>query len=75
MDCQEIVEKMYFYLDHEILTEEERTEFEKHLQMCRNCCQKYEFEQALWRLIRQNGLGEPIPETLIQRIESVIAQF
>ncbi|MCX7667865.1 MAG: zf-HC2 domain-containing protein [Atribacterota bacterium] len=66
---------MYLYLDHEILTEEERREFEKHLEVCRQCCKRYEFERALWLLIRQNGLGDAIPETLLHRIENVIAQF
>ncbi|MGB9553595.1 MAG: anti-sigma factor family protein [Candidatus Caldatribacteriaceae bacterium] len=75
MDCKEVVEKMYLYLDHEILTEEERREFEKHLEICRQCCQRYEFERQLWSFIRKNGAEDPIPETLLHRIESVIAQF
>jgi len=75
MDCKEIVEKMYLYLDHEILTEEERRTFEEHLALCRQCCQKYEFERQLWSLIRQNGLGDPIPETLLNRLQQVIASF
>ncbi len=75
MDCKEVVEKMYLYLDHEILTEEERREFEKHLELCRRCCQKFEFEQQLWRLIRENGLRDSIPETFLNRIEGVIASF
>ncbi len=75
MDCEEVVKKLYFYLDHEILTEEERREFEEHLEKCRQCCQKFQFEQQLWRLIRENGLMESIPDTFLNRIENVIARF
>lgn len=75
MDCKEVVKKMYLYLDREILTEEERKELEEHLRLCRKCCQRYEFEQQLWSFIRKNSLEDSIPETLLTRIEQVIAQF
>ncbi|MEN3202115.1 MAG: zf-HC2 domain-containing protein [Atribacterota bacterium] len=75
MDCKDLVEKLYFYLDGEVLTEEERKAIEAHLELCRKCCEKYEFERFLWEMVRSNGRNDSIPEALISRIESVIAQF
>jgi len=75
MDCREAVEKLYFYLDGEMLTEEERRALEKHLSLCRACCRRYEFEKFLWDLVRQSGQRESIPQTFIMRIESVLARF
>ncbi len=75
MDCKEAVEKLYLYLDGEMLTEEERRSLEEHLGLCRACCQRYEFEKFLWDLVRQNGQRESVPQTLIMRIENVLAHF
>lgn len=75
MDCKDLVEKLYFYLDGEILTEDERKAIEEHLELCRRCCERYEFERLLWEMVRSNGRNDSVPEALISRIESVIAQF
>lgn len=75
MDCKDLVEKLYLYLDREVLTEEERVAIEEHLVLCRRCCERYEFERLLWDMVRLNGQNDHVPETLLARIESVIAQF
>ncbi len=75
MDCKDLVEKLYFYLDREVLTEEERAAIEEHLATCRRCCERYEFESFLWGFVKVNGQNDHVPETLLARIESVIAQF
>ncbi|MCD6156471.1 MAG: zf-HC2 domain-containing protein [Candidatus Atribacteria bacterium] len=75
MNCREAVEKLYLYLDGEILTEEERKSLEEHLNLCRACYKRYEFEKFLWDLVRQNGQRESVPQTLIMRIENVLARF
>jgi predicted anti-sigma-YlaC factor YlaD len=45
MDCKEAVEKLYLYLDGEILTPQELKDFEDHLKICRKCCEKFDFEK------------------------------
>uniref|UniRef100_A0A7V4DG45 Putative zinc-finger domain-containing protein n=1 Tax=Candidatus Caldatribacterium californiense TaxID=1454726 RepID=A0A7V4DG45_9BACT len=75
MDCKDLVEKLYFYLDGEVLSEEERRAIEEHLALCRKCCERYEFERLLWDMVRHNGQNDHVPEALIARIEGVIAQF
>lgn len=75
MDCKEVLEKLYLYLDHEILTERERQQIEEHLKWCFKCCQMYELEKNLESLIRINGRNDEVPPSLFFRIENVIARF
>ncbi|HSV31330.1 MAG TPA: zf-HC2 domain-containing protein [Atribacteraceae bacterium] len=75
MVCTEALEKMYLYLDQEVLSEDERLEIEAHLNACPFCFQRYEFESSLWSLIRKTSLEAPLPESLFTRIEMFIAGF
>ena len=75
MDCKEAVEKLYLYLDGEILTPQERKEIEEHLRVCRKCCEKFEFEKNLWTTIKYECLDTPVPSSLISKVLAVINSF
>jgi len=46
--CEEAVKRLNDYLDRE-LTEKEREDVIKHLQICRPCLEKFSFEENLIR--------------------------
>lgn len=75
MACKDVLEKVYLYLDDEVLTDDERMEIEAHLNACPFCFQRYEFENHLWSLIRETSLESLPPDSLLNRLESVIAGF
>ncbi|NLJ38702.1 MAG: hypothetical protein GX432_08075 [Candidatus Atribacteria bacterium] len=75
MDCKEAVEKLYLYLDGELLTPQERKDFEDHIKICRKCCEKFEFEKNLWNLIKSKCLDTPVPVTLVNKVLTVINSF
>lgn len=75
MDCKEALEKLYLYLDHEMLSESERQQIEGHLQWCWRCQQIYQLENNIQNLIRLNGRNDEIPLSLFSKIRDVIAQF
>jgi len=75
MDCKEAVEKLYLYLDGEMLTPQERKDFEEHIKTCRKCCEKFEFEKNLWNLIKSKCIDTPVPATLITKVITVINSF
>ena len=75
MDCKEVLSKLYLYLDHEYLSENERQQIEEHLTWCEKCHQMYELDKNLNNLIISNGRNDEIPPTLFLKIENVIAQF
>ena len=70
LDCDETIERLYFYLDGE-LTEERRVEIQRHLDLCAPCVQAFGFEPE-----PRNGsttvCKKHVPDSLIDRVASAI---
>ena len=69
-DCDEALAQLYVYLDselHDASSEEIRT----HLDNCPECCQSFEFEIRLKRVVRER-LNEEVPESLVDRIRQAL---
>ena len=64
--CEEILQP---YLDR-VLTESERLEAERHLDLCRYCAKRYRFEESLRRFVRQSAVEE-LPNDLKQRLQAL----
>jgi len=71
IDCSEVASKLYNFLDGE-LTDEKREAIKRHLDHCAPCVEVFEFEADLKKLVA-NRCQEKVPETLRQRIASVIS--
>jgi len=71
--CEEIVEQLLQFLDGEI-EEERRGAIERHLQECRSCCSRAEFELALRNRVREVAETPP-PSALRERIRQLIDRF
>lgn len=67
MTCQEAVDKLYEYLDREVdkITAER---FQTHLDLCRRCCDHFEFEKKMKELIQKGCFQEKAPPFLKDKI-------
>ena len=73
IDCEEALHRLLEFLDAE-LHGESRHEFEQHLERCRSCFSRFEFEKRLKGHIAALG-NEPVPEELQDRIRKVLDNF
>lgn len=73
MNCEEAVEKLWQYLDRE-LEGEASTQLQQHLQQCRECFSKAEFERHL-RAILRRSCGEQAPPELRERLSRLLRMF
>jgi anti-sigma factor (TIGR02949 family) len=71
--CQEVIGHLLEYLDGEI-DAEKRGQVERHLQECRGCFSRAEFEKELRKKVQQLGTQKP-PRSLQRRLKALIDQF
>jgi anti-sigma factor (TIGR02949 family) len=73
IDCEEALRRLAEYLDSE-LSAESRTEIEHHLERCRSCFSRVEFER---RLKAQTAAlrREPVSPELERRIRAMVDTF
>ena len=67
MTCEEAVRKLHEYLDHE-LDHASAEQVEKHLEICRTCCDHMEFEKHMKKLIHQCCCRQKAPAFLRDKI-------
>ncbi len=72
--CAEAVQRLYEYLDGEGSTENIE-EIEIHLENCRRCCDRFTFEEALWRTVKTKGSQAQCPADLKVRVLELIRQY
>lgn len=73
MTCEEVLEYLVAYLDRET-DAQTLTEIEWHLEECRGCFSRAEFERKLKAYLRESGSSRA-PERLRTRIKTVIDKF
>ncbi len=66
VNCDETIERLYYYLDGE-LTEERRVEIALHLDMCGPCVGAFGFEAELRKVIA-NRCKDHVPDALLDRV-------
>ena len=74
MNCEEAVEKVWQFLDKE-LDGEAFAEMQKHLEECRHCFSKVEFEERLRTMLRRSCCTEQAPAELRERLTKLIRLF
>lgn len=74
MNCKESLQKLYEFLDSQ-MDKVPAAELEKHLDRCRHCWDRFEFEKHLKSLIQKSCCKEVCPDTLRQRIKSLLDKF
>ena len=73
LTCEEVIERIFDYLDRE-LDETTRDQIERHLETCRDCFTRAEFEERLRRKIRAAG-SQRAPDQLQRRIRDMLDRF
>ena len=68
VDCSEVIEKVYFYLDEEELDDEARAQVRQHLDECAPCLRKYGLEQDVKALVARSCGGDVAPDGLRERL-------
>jgi mycothiol system anti-sigma-R factor len=71
--CEEVVEQLLTFLDREI-EETRRNVIEQHLQECRSCCSRADFELALRSRVREVAAKRP-SSALREKIGKLIDRF
>jgi anti-sigma factor (TIGR02949 family) len=67
MTCEEATKQLYEYLDHE-LEENNYSKIKKHLEVCQKCCEKFEFEQVLKKVVRDRVGIHKVPQNVRENI-------
>ncbi len=67
MTCEEAVKKLYEYLDKE-LDHAASEQLDKHLDICKVCCDHFEFERKLKFLVQDSCFQQKAPQVLKRKI-------
>ncbi len=73
IDCEEALRHLFEYLDAEMQGDAQR-DMERHLERCRSCFSRVEFERRLKAYTAELG-REPVPPEVEQRIRKVLDGF
>lgn len=73
LTCEEVIGKLLEYLDRELDPVTQR-EIERHLEVCRGCFTRAEFERRLRARLAEVGAAKA-PESLRLRIAALFDQF
>lgn len=71
--CEEVIEQLFAFLDRE-LDDEISERIDAHLQRCRDCFTRAEFEKRLRARVREAAETEA-PESLYRRIRKLVDSF
>ena len=71
--CEEVIAHLLSYLDGEI-DDAKRAEIDRHLDECRGCFSRAEFEKRLRDKVRQAGDASP-SLSLQERIKALMEKF
>jgi anti-sigma factor (TIGR02949 family) len=73
LSCEEVIERLLEYLDRE-LDAAAQLEVERHLETCRGCFSRAEFERRLRARVAETG-DVKAPESLRRRIRALVARY
>jgi mycothiol system anti-sigma-R factor len=74
MTCKEAIEQLHEFLDNE-LDDGNHSTIKQHLDMCHKCCEKFEFEQNLKKIIKDKTFLHKTPQHVLQSIVSKLADL
>jgi mycothiol system anti-sigma-R factor len=73
VDCSEIIERVYYYLDNEI-DDSDRHRIREHLDECAPCLRQYGIEQEVKALVARCCGADVAPDDLRARVISKLQQ-
>ena len=72
--CNEAIEQLHEFLDNE-LDDGNHSTIKQHIEMCHKCCEKFEFEQNLKKIIKDKTFLHKTPQPLLQSITNQLADL
>ena len=73
ISCEEVMSKLYAYLDHEVDALDE-ADIDAHVHKCRECYSRAEFEKALRKKVAATA-ELATPDDTRNRLEALIKRF
>lgn len=74
MPCDEVLDRVYEFLDNEIPDSYHRAKIEQHLEECRPCLERYGLDQAIKELVRRSCGHDEVPSDLRSKIMARIRE-
>ncbi len=71
MTCREAVRKLYDYIDNE-LDNATTEKIKRHLELCRLCCDQFEFERTMKELVHKCCESSKAPAALKDKISKCL---
>lgn len=73
-ECQKAVARLYEFLNSHDITVDQEAELRRHLDLCRGCFDRFEFERLLIVRFKTAGVCK-CPESLRKKIEALVESF
>lgn len=73
LTCEDVIEQLFDFLDEE-LDEERRAEIDRHLERCRDCFTRAQFERRMREKVGEAGEVKA-PDRLRARIRGLLDEF
>lgn len=73
LSCEDVVRQLFAYLDTE-LDDTTRADIDRHMEQCRECYSRREFEKRLRTKIQESGTEEA-PEELYRRLGKILDRY
>lgn len=73
IECEEALARIYEYLDGE-LEPEVRERIHRHLEVCRRCYPRFDFERIFLDYVREKGLAADDVGRLRERVETLLEE-
>lgn len=67
-ECTVVLQRVYLFLDGEILSEEERTEIRLHIEKCAPCYRRFGLERKVTFIVSRAGEAASCPAALRSKI-------
>ena len=74
MNCQQVLQRLWQYLDGE-LGKADSGQIARHLEECRRCFSRTQFERHLRAMVCRSCESEEVPQDLKERVDKLIRSF
>ena len=74
ISCREAVSRMFEFLGG-VITSQQKKELDVHLEKCRHCCDRFEFERLFKEELANVAGKEKAPKGLVKRVEGLLKEF
>ena len=72
--CATAISKLFEYLDEE-LDKKDVEAFDRHVELCRKCFDRFEFEKTLRERIKKSTKGAEPSDACKDRIKNILKKF